>query len=375
MISNIYKKTLIGFLCTVFFLLFFIMGFNYFVDPGNQFFRSATVENKMASALLQNKKVIVQANYNERLLQKILIEKMSMRPDIFVLGSSHIMPLTHHTFHTRRFFNASVSSASLQDDIALYYILQKQGYQPKTLIICLDPWLVSKSSPEILWKSEFIKEYDKGRNLILNRQSGSDLFIQIDSFFEKYSQLLSSDYLEASVHDFISMVRNKKSYFEAQKINILSKHAAVCSNCFIRQPDGARLPTPNEELTTTNQADTYVMNNLNNWQTFWSQSKLDNDKAILFEAFIHLLIKNNVNVVFYFPPLEPLEYKQLVKKNKNYQMVLIAQQYFDSIAEKHHLQVIGSYDPGQANVTTKDFIDNWHLKEEGVQKLFLSENL
>ena len=91
---GIYKKFLI---VSASFIVFFLSGIgaiNYFIDPGNQFFRSHSFEAKIANILLTEKEVMVRANYNERALQKLMIEKLASRPEIFVLGSSHSMPIS-----------------------------------------------------------------------------------------------------------------------------------------------------------------------------------------------------------------------------------------------------------------------------------------
>lgn len=372
--DQLYKKFVIRFFGIMVCLLLAMMLFNYFVDPGNQFAHSALIEHNIATKLLANKKVIVQANYNERLLQKIMIQNMTVSPDVFVLGSSHIMALTHDSFGTKRFFNAAVSSASLQDDIALYYLLQKKGFQPKTVVICLDPWIISKSNPEMLWKTEYISAYHNGVQLILQKKAASDYFIRITSFFEKYSQLLSSDYLIASINKFVLLLHHDNALQQPPSIKVFSSTVDVCRNCFVRLPDGARLPTPAEEATTSIEANQYVMNNVNSWNSFWSRSEIDLEYTLIFEAFVQYLIKQHVNVVFYFPALEPLEYSQLVEKNEKYKMVLIAQKYFDGMAKKYNVYVVGSYNPSLAHINTNDFIDSWHLKEEGLQKLFKKRN-
>ena len=56
-------------------------------------------------------------------------------------------------------------------------------------------------------------------------------------------------------------------------------------------------------------------------------------------------------------------------------MVFVAQQYFNDIAKKYQLKIIGSYDPGRVKLSTKYFSDNWHLKTEGLNKLFLNKSL
>ena len=370
MASRLYTKYVLIFFVLTTVLFVSVLLFNYLVDPGNQFAHGTVIEQKMVNALLKGESVSVEANYNERLLQKIMIEKLSYSPQIFVLGSSHIMPLTHAMLSNKSFFNASVSSAGIQDDVALYYLLQRRGYQPKIVIICLDPWLVSKDPPEKLWKTEYIDDYDKGRSLILGKKNEPQAFIHIASFFEKYSQLLSSDYLEASINNFISQLK-QNNINQNNQFRVLTGHSKICGNCFVRQPDGSRLPTPNEEAITSEKANQYVIDNINNWGAFWTQSQLGPHATLLFESFVQYLIQHKIKVVFYFPPLEPMEYSQVVKKNKNYKMVLLARNYFLKLAKKQRIEVIGSYNPKKLHLDTSNFIDNWHLKKGAVKKLFI----
>ena len=70
----IYKRFIFYFFISFSVALLSIMTFNYFVDPGNQFSHGKLIEQKMVDALLADKKVIVEANYNERLLQKMMID-------------------------------------------------------------------------------------------------------------------------------------------------------------------------------------------------------------------------------------------------------------------------------------------------------------
>ncbi|GEM_PF-4414036 len=373
--TNPYKKIFFLFIIFSALCLMLIATFNYFIDPGYQFSHGKSLETKMVNAFLNNQKVIVRANYNERMLQKIMIKKMRRPPDIFVLGSSHIMPLTHNVFHNRHFFNAGVSSASLEDDIALYYLLQKRGFQPKLIIICLDPWIVSKSSPEDMWKTEYAADYVAGKHMIMGVQHSFLPYDQASGFLKKYSQLLTSAYLNAALKKVIASISDKKNDQMDSTVRIFKYNTVVCQSCFVRSADGARLPTPTEEARKPADADAYVKNNINSWQNFWVRSQLSAQKTVLFESFVRYLAGKNIKVIFYFPPLEPLEYTQLVQKNKNYKMVLIAQKYFSILAEKYHIKIIGSYDPYQVHLTTHYFIDSWHLKEEGIQKLFYDENI
>ncbi len=88
----------------------------------------------------------------------------------------------------------------------------------------------------------------------------------------------------------------------------------------------------------------------------------------LFEKFIRYLLKENIEVIVYFPPYEPKAYLEMTTKRNTFAMNE-AEHYFLHIANQYHLKILGAYNPYKLNLSANDFIDDVHLKRKGIQKL------
>src|SRR5579872_3887027 len=136
------RAVIIFFSCLLFFICL-ILAFNYYYDGGNQFFYKQKFEKKLTDALSVKNDVLICNNYDTRSFKKKILAKMTSRPKILILGSSRTMSIRHDFFNNTSFYNASVPSATLEDDIGFYYIYQKKGWKPDILVIGLDQWILN----------------------------------------------------------------------------------------------------------------------------------------------------------------------------------------------------------------------------------------
>jgi len=370
----IYKKYFYVFLFLVTLSLCGIIGFNYYIDSANQFSRTEAFSTKVTRMLLDKKEVMVRTNFNERLLQKKMLSKIPHRPDVLVLGSSHSLAITQDLFAPLSFYNASVSNAELEDDMALYYVYQKRNWQPKVVVICVDPWILDPDFAAVFngkkatqqWKSSLLFEYINAKKLILGTNDLTYYDEQVSGSFDKYSQLLSVDLLESSASTLL---------FDSVIHSIAPNYYDDCRSCNILRPDGSRILSKQQESTTLAEADLSVAKLIQNLQlstqTYKKYSSVDPIYKDTFEKFIHYLKSKNVIIIFYLPPLEPLAYSHIIEENPNYQSTKEMEKYFISVASRYHLKVIGSYNPAKAGLTGNDFVDGSHLKAEGIYKVFL----
>lgn len=365
----VYKKYFFQSFSIIFLFLATVLMINYYVDPGNQFFRSQSLEVRIATKLLAQQEVMIHTNYNERALQKIMLESLTKCPEILVLGSSRVMQISAKEFANENFYNAAVSSASLEDDIALYYIFQKKGWQPKTLVLGVDPWIVSQFNNSGFWKINLAPEFNEGKKLIFG-ESNSANYARLEGFSEKYLQLLSLNYLKASfkrLHDLHIASQNKNKWNDI----VVPPDNRYCPTCYIRRPDGGRVMSKKEESTTAQEADQTVQDMIKDASlNLRDHPELDTEYIDLFEHFVRYLLKHHINIILFFPPLEPKAYTELMVNNPTHWTDTIAEKYFLSIASKYKLKILGSYNPARLNLNEQDFIDYWHLKGEGVRKIF-----
>ncbi len=365
---SLYKNFLIAVISLILFFLSSISIINYYIDPGNQFFRSQKFEEKLANHLLANQDVMIRFNYNARLLKKIILAKIKARPDFLIIGSSRVMLMNHHLFNTPSFYNTWVPlGATIQDDIAIYYLFQKRGWgPPKTVLICLDTWILSRNNGKEAWKV-FFPEYMAAKKLFLNDRPPPRFYEQWSETVNKYTQLLSIDYLTASFNK-MNESRQIKSHSLIEDI-LVSSNPNDCPTCDIEHPDGSRTLSMKKELTTREEADVLGRKSIIHTRYNNSYTELDPDYTKLFEDFIHYLLSKNVHVILYLPPYEPAAYYE-IQNDPNYKMIPFSELYFRSIASKYHLEIIGSYNPDQLRLRADDFVDDMHLKEKGVWKIF-----
>ena len=92
----------------LYFLPFIILiaAFNYLVDPAN-IFAGGKSERKMAEYIGNGYNVYHNANYDERITQKFIIEKNKDHPEIIVIGSSRSMGIRKNHFSGKMVFSYS----------------------------------------------------------------------------------------------------------------------------------------------------------------------------------------------------------------------------------------------------------------------------
>lgn len=361
----IYKKVLRNYFLFCGFFLISIMVFNYYLDAGNQFYRANKVEEKLATAFLNKENIKYNANYNERGIHKLVLERLNERPEVLVLGSSRAMLINHTAFSHASFYNSWISSASLEDHLAIYYLYQKRGWQPDVLVIGLDPWLLDKNNNMKKWKIGFTAEYNEARKLLLGHEQPTPIkyFDQLNGLWVKYSQLLSFIYFKSSL----------LRYFSPSFINdgfLINPPGDACPTCDTRQADGTSFyPAIREKMTPTQikSAALDAVSNFNN--DFGEFTQLNQDYMTVFEAFVRHLTAHHVKVIFYLPPIAPYAYA-IFKGNQDYKLIFAAEDYFIAIAEKYHATILGSYNPANLDLTMEDFLDGFHIKKQGLAKIF-----
>ena len=364
--TNIYYTHLVRLVILIVIILILTALFNYFYDGGNEFFRAHNLEKQISQELKNQKKILVCSNYNDRAVQKELLKNIKYPPQVLILGSSRTLPLTKELFQGLTFYNASVSGGTLQDDIAIYYILQKNGRQPNIIVISIDPWLLDRNSGEIKWRISLFNEFIKGEKLI--KYQTWEYPNKILGIFDKYSQLLSSNYFIASLKNFGLVRKFSFNNFPPNKIIVdPNMDMAHYPNCSLLLPEGGRLNSLAEESASATTADYLGKKKIIETSHDMAINPKD---AALFESFIKFLKVRHVNIIFYFPPYEPAAYLA-ISKDRNYRTVYQIENHFLNLAKQYNIKVVGSYDPNKLAFHSNEFIDFIHIKKGALDKIFL----
>jgi len=336
---------------------------NYFVDPA-KIFKINKYEKNIAEILLKELNVANISNYDERLLQKYYIEGLQNGKDIIVLGSSRAMGVNSTLFPNMNFFNNSVSGATIEDYIAIFEMYHKKKIKPKIVILGLDPWLLNKNNNQKRWKS--IANYYNNfmSRPMLDRKSfdlKSLIYNEKTFLLNKYLQLFSLSYFQASIRDLFN-IGNERNFYSTNLIE---------SDVAIKLFDGSlsyekeyRLKFPQEVLK---DAQRYV-----NRKPIYALDKyyeLDKKAIYKFEEFIDFLSSKNITIIFFFTPYHPYVYNHLINSNE-YKIVLEVESYFKRVSLQNNIYTIGSYNPEIYGFNENDFYDGMHPKKGAIEQLF-----
>lgn len=351
-----YKKSSLIFLTILIVSLVAIATFNYIVDPAGMF-RTTKYEYGIAQILLKGENVANLSDYNERLVQKYFIQNINFKPKIIVLGSSRSLFIAPN--NKEDFFNNSVSGASFEDMIAIYGIYNYKKITPKTILICLDPWLLNINNGQSRWQS-IKNEYDYEASQ-LNIETNSTAFNSYE--LKKLQELVSIPYFLAS----INQLKHKKNFKEEEK----NKYFETKENYLdvsVKRKDGTYaypIDYRSVNLTQINQAARTYANTVPIY-SLGDFTKLSNKD--LFEALISDMLKKKIKVIFFLAPYHPYVYS-VIKTNSKYHQVLEAEKYFVKFAKNNKIPLIGSYNPAKINLSEIDFYDGMHLKESAIKKM------
>lgn len=114
----------------IFPIIVVIIATNYFGDAAKLF--SKGYAPQIAKILSTRMLVTNIYNYDERILQKEIIQEKQIAPSILILGSSRSLLIKQDFFDKKiRIFNSSVSGASIEDLIGLFQIYRNNNILPK----------------------------------------------------------------------------------------------------------------------------------------------------------------------------------------------------------------------------------------------------
>jgi hypothetical protein len=322
-------------------LLSLLSGFNYFFDSYG-FFQNNKGLSSAVKALSQGNIVAGLENYDERLFQKQIYHNFEKIPDCIALGSSKSMMIESNMVACQgKFFNHSVSDASLEDYIAITGIYAKDDKLPKKIILGIDPWIFNKNTGRGDWLIL------KDKYAFMLSQMNTSKVNKINETKNNYLQLINFDNTIYNIEHL-------------NKIDLIKVVADDNIDSSIKRPDGSiaypyKIKFQSDEETKKNAIE-YISGKVYNLEDFDQLSKIQ-----LFEDFIVYLQAHNVEVEFFIPPYHPIVY-DYISHNSKYYNVLKVEEYLNSFALNHKIKVFGSYNPNKYGLRSKDFTDGMHSK-------------
>jgi hypothetical protein len=338
-----------------------MMAINYVVDPASVFHDGP--EAAMAAMLLAGRPVAGVIDYDERLVQKYVIDGLRARLDVVVVGSSRAMAIRAGDFSGTTFYNFSVSAAVMDDLIALSGELAAKDRLPKRVILGIDPWLFSRAARHDGWKA-----MRAAHDELLGTQPGmprpaSDRLAVIAGLPPRYSELVSPAYLQASL-------RSAK----AEGGRTRPRAPAPDESGGVISPDGSHIyPLTNRSrgleqirqaaVRYTTEQDAYL-------EGF---TELDGELADRLRALLRFLRSRGVAVDLLLVPFHPRTYDLLARSPTR--IDLAAEPFTRRLADQAGVPVIGSFDPRRSGCDETEFLDGVHPRESCIRRVLTVRSL
>ena len=330
-------------------------------DPAN-LFNNGSYETKVASILLAGKNAAGISNYDERLVQKEYADKTSKAKDVMVFGSSRAMQINSAMFTGKTFYNCSVSGATLEDMTAIYWRYHVKSHQPSLIIFSLEPFILNQNNGQIRWMSLSDDAFEMSKVLNTENCLPTPALVTITKS-KKLLEAFSPSYFRQSLALLLS---NKKEVLYPTDDNQ--------GDLAIKVRDGSHSYDKKFRTKTRDaiEAEAVAFAKMNPVYSLGDFNVLAPEKVKMFEAFIKLLQRDNVEIEFFLPPYHPTAYDMIIASGK-YKMVPEAESYFLKVARANKIRVYGSYDPKNVGLGPDDFFDGPHPKRAAVERIFKSE--
>ena len=330
------------------------------VDPAN-IKNDTSYETGVASLLTSGKNVANLVNFKERTLQKKVVFFLSNSPEVIVLGSSRSMPICSALFPNKSFFNHSVSGASVEDYLGIYNLYRKKNFKPKLIIIGLDPWVLNRNNGQDRWRDLYDDSIEM-KSILGISTSNQENYLNKMRNHKKYAEFFSPAYFNQSCIDLIQKGRTGKKYWATDKLE---------SDEPIKMADGGYVydKKMREKKVSEINSDAKSFALVKPMYSLGKFTELEQSRMQILDSFIGYLKKNEIQVMMFLPPYHPAVYKA-IKANTQYTMVAESEKWYRSLAMKHKINIVGSFDPTTMNLEGFEFYDGMHPKNQVVLKIF-----
>ena len=337
---------------------------------------STRSQEKMAELVLEGNTVAVPENYNERVYQMAVLERMGEMPETIVLGSSRGTYLGTELTGYGNLFNHCVSGACLEDYYAVLSLYrQKFGKVPCRVIFEISPWILSDVNPESRWLEIYAWRVAAERLWsALNGQKPEPRIEMEDAdpfaadgkpFYTRESPWFSIPYFQYNCY---VLSRDGLAAFGGSSVRVSEDpaEAAEYPDGSIRNPASEENPSP-ERLAQVRSASGAV--------TFEYAHRMEGVGSITGGAFRNLvrnLLDQGSEVIFFLAPFSPTQCGYSFDENLNPGFPA-AEAFLRDLAGETGVRMIGGYDSRRFGLTDEQYIDYSHPDRTAVKAVWDSD--
>jgi hypothetical protein len=328
-------------------ILTFLISVNYWGDSAKIF--HSGYEDEIAKIIFRNRNATNISNYDERILQKKLINKLDVSPYVLILGSSRTMLINSTYFNDKKVINNSVSGASIEDLIAIFQIYKTKNILPEKIILGIDPWLFNENNNQTRWQSlskeyyRFVNKSSEGKESILN---------------DKVKQLFSLSYFQASFRNIPNVIIGNSDPIATEELYNQSVTKLVDGSFAY----GKRMREASKE-EVNNRAQSYISDKIYSIEDF---KEISPDIIAEFELLYLMILQSDIELSFFLSPYHPIVYEAI---EKDYPIVLQVETVILNLAKENNIKYLGSFNPRILGIDSEGFYDGMHSKEETIKKI------
>ncbi|MGL5126340.1 MAG: hypothetical protein ACRC6U_10240 [Fusobacteriaceae bacterium] len=330
-----------------------IASFVFVVDPGKIFFNNYS---SVAKEVLKNN-IEIKSNIEERIFKKEVIKNFIKKNDLLILGSSRVMLIGNENFIEKTVFNAGVSGAGLEDQLALLNIYLKEIGYPKEILFGIDPWTFNLNSDN---RWEVLREdyFD-----FKNQKLGMKRIQKEKKYFKNIYKLIEFMYLKDSIKYFFKNDLNKNNDFysivsESDKYN-------TKGNVYSKTTTKLIYSKKYREI-----------NDGSNWKSgFGYQLKnyyeLDKNLKLEFLNTLEFLKSKDIKIKIFLPYYNPELIESQEKEKIHYNnMLRTVEKFVREESKLREIEILGSY--FSKELKSSDFYDGIHLREEKLKTILIN---
>lgn len=344
-------KQLLRLISLLLVFLVVVFSINFIADPAN--IMNQSYEERLVDILVSGKNAANVENMEDRRFLQLYSEARTQPIDTLVLGSSRTMQITPAVTGDINTLAASVTGSDLRDVINSYFLFEKQGFTPNTVVLSLEMWYLSEGNLDSRARTEEYERFCKQVDLKPVR-SGSVRASRVKNFF-------SFSYFQSSVK---YLLKNK-----------LKKPLPVATEARfgdtpIKRVDGTygyekKFRSLTQAEVDKNAAEKQVLDGIA--MNFEGISPAFCDQL---DAFVAYLQKKGINVRILLSPLHPDYYHYMQSRPDIYAQAFETEQKYRELGKKYGIGVYGSFNPDTLGVTNVDFYDAIHPKEEALMRYY-----
>ena len=343
--------------------LFIFVFINYYIDPANIFHNENAAIAK--EILAGNRVYITSGNGDERGVKKNLIENMPKKVDCLAIGPSLIMGIRTSDVGTESFYNLGVSGADYYDILGYFALLEINEIEYEKIILCVDPYFFSSGIYEYQTRHESLLPYAEYMIALLDEQEVSipydgaivDMKTQIE-------QIFSVTYFQSA----IAQMQTADALLKEERWGIVNEEMGVTEYPYYCS-DGSWVYAKSYQEKWRESILPDVQSYDMNYQFSRNQYMSVESKAT-FEKLVSYLVNKGVDVSLFLCPLSPSLWSQLEKEQASYPILAEIENYTHEISNIYGIEVIGSYNPNNIDISDLEYYDARHIRHEALSKYF-----